>query len=460
MIPGSPRAIAPCVGLGWRPELAGGLLGAPAAVDLVEVIAEACYASAVRRREALALAEIWPVVPHGVKLSLGSASGIERERAQRLGRLARELRAPFLSEHVAFTRASGRDIGHLTQLPFTRLAAAVVARNVAAARRELPDVPLYLENAAWTLRWPDDELDEGSFYHEVVQRTGCKLLLDLGNVYANARNSGVAPLALLRSYPLSQVGMIHLAGGSVRDGFYIDTHAHALPPAVLELLGESLRHHGPVPIVLERDALFPPFAEILAEVEAARAVVAAAPSPLSPPAASPAVAPAASDASRWQALIAAQAELAELLVATPPPRAADQPFAAAAIERSRAVLRDKRIEDALPLLANLAAQGPALWPLAHEAVAGTPYLATHAAVADAFHIAARAAAVPALHADAQRDQLVLRSRYVLRRTGVAPRRGPFVGSAALPTGRLWAYKGVGSGAQVYLRLSPADPGAR
>src|SRR5262245_4800756 len=141
-----PRAAA---GIGLRPEIAGDLLGSPGSVDFVEVVAEACFASPAARREAVAVSRVWPVVPHGVKLSLGSAEGIDVDRARRLGALARELRAPAVTEHVAFVRGGGREIGHLTQVPFTREAVRVVAANVARARRALPDVPLLLENAAW-----------------------------------------------------------------------------------------------------------------------------------------------------------------------------------------------------------------------------------------------------------------------------------------------------------------------
>jgi uncharacterized protein (UPF0276 family) len=140
------------VGVGFRPELAKGLFASPDTVDLVEVIADGCLAKNSRRREAQALAERWPVIPHGIKLSLGSASGIDRERARKLGQLARDLRSPFITEHIAFTHASGREIGHLTPLPFTQAAVNVVAHNVAIALRELPDIPLFLENLAWTLR--------------------------------------------------------------------------------------------------------------------------------------------------------------------------------------------------------------------------------------------------------------------------------------------------------------------
>lgn len=450
------------VGMGWRPELAGGLMTAPQLVDWLEVVAESCMAPGPAHRELLALAEIWPVVPHGVKLSLGSADGIELERARRLGRLARELRAPCITEHVAFTRAGGREIGHLTQLPFTRAALAVLARNVDAARRVLPDVPLLLENAAWTLRWPDDELAEGDFYHEVAARTGCRLLLDLGNVYANARNSGTDPLALLRSYPLERVGMIHLAGGSLRDGFYIDTHAHPLPAPVLALLAEALRRCGPLPVLIERDACFPPFAETAAELQATRAVLAQAaverpwsapdPRPLPPLTDDPA---GRTRLAQDQAALCAQLIAPQLMDAAPDraPR-----FEPAAIRRSRDVLRWKRIDDALPLLEHLRRCVPssrALAELASEALRGAPRLSYGNAPADALRIAARAASEPALAQAAALDQLTLRARFVDDGSGLRPRRAPFLGSALLAGARrTWAWKGLGAGVPVRLQAAP------
>jgi len=167
----TPLPSTACVGLGFRAELAADLVAAASTVDFVEVVAETCYTQRTTRREACAVAEIWPVVPHGVKLSLGSAEGVDLDRARRLGALARELRAGVISEHVSFTRAGSVDIGHLTQLPRTREAIRVVARNVAQVRRVLPDVPMLLENVAWSVRWPDDEMDEPTFYQEIVAAT-------------------------------------------------------------------------------------------------------------------------------------------------------------------------------------------------------------------------------------------------------------------------------------------------
>jgi uncharacterized protein (UPF0276 family) len=452
-----PRGAA--VGLGFRPEIAGDLLGAPGTVDFVEVVAEACFASAFARREAVALSRTWTVVPHGVKLSLGSAEGIDVDRARRLGALARELAAPMVTEHVAFVRAGGREIGHLTQVPFTREAVRVVARNVAAARRELPDVPLLLENTAWTFRWPGDELDEASFFCAIVEATGCDLLLDLGNLYANARNAGADPLAVLAAYPLDRVGMVHLAGGAHEDGFYFDTHAHAVPDAVFELLAALVHEAGPAPVVLERDDAFPTFAELGGELARARHVLAAkearaASTPRSTPVApeEPAV-----------AMAAMQATLARLLTdAAAPPEQGPLGFELAALQRSREVLQRKRVDDALPLLARLAKHGEAARAVGRACLDGRERAPALSGISDAIRIARAALADPALASAARADLLLLESRFVTsdedRR--VRPRAAPFVGRARLGEGReLWVLKGFGPDAppRVFERRAAARP---
>jgi uncharacterized protein (UPF0276 family) len=344
--------LASGVGLGWRTELAAPLLGTPRTADFIEVIAEACFDGAPMSREVLGLAEIWKgrVLPHGLKLSLGSADGIDVERARRLGALTRRLQAPVVSEHVAFTRGRSaekrlREIGHLTQLPLTRTAVSVVAKNVDKARRHLPDVPFLLETPAWTLRWPDDEMDEGAFFGELVRATSCDLLVDLGNIYANAVNSQQDPLALLHSYPLSHVAMVHLAGGALRNGFYVDTHAHPVPAPVFSLLDSLLKVTGPLPIIIERDGNFPDFGELHAELGRARdCLTATMKTPPERPAPSRPRKQAVSER-EVSTLAMQQGHLAELLTATEAP-ARTAPFDATAVSHSRSILQHKRLDEA------------------------------------------------------------------------------------------------------------------
>lgn len=444
------------VGLGWRPEVAADLLRDPPAVDFVEIVAETCFVQGHARREAEALTAIWPVVPHGVKLSLGSAEGIDDERASRLGRLCRDLKAPVVSEHISFTRGGDVEIGHLTQLPRTRAAVRVVARNVAALRRRLPDIPLLLENVAWSFVWPDDEMDEPTFLAEVARATGCDLLLDLGNLHANARNEGLDPHRSLGAIPLELVAMLHVAGGVEEHGFYFDTHAHPVPDPVFALVEAACRARPGLAVLLERDADFPSFPVIAQELDRLRrARGPCATGPLDAPLRrEPPPGPGEREV-REDALARAQMQVAALLTAErePGPDAVDG-IEARALCRAREILRRKRVDDALPLLPRLSARGDRLRTIANHALAHLPRARRGTAIADALAIA-RAATEDEATADlARRDLLVLRARFAPLGRGdeLGPRSWPFLGRETLSTGgTVWATKGVGAQAPVHLR---------
>jgi uncharacterized protein len=255
------------VGIGWRPPLAGVIATLPG-LRFVEVVAESIPggtgvppALADLRDRGVA------VVPHGIRLSLGGAEPPDRDRLRHLAACAESLRAPLVSEHVAFVRAGGTEAGHLLPVPRTREALDVLVANVRLAQAELP-VPLALENIAALLDWPDPELSEVDFLTELLDRTGALLLLDLANLYANARNGGYDPLPVLAALPLDRIAYVHVAGGVQRGPLYHDTHAHPVPPGVLELVGELCRRRRPPGLLLERDDAFPPAAELTAELAA------------------------------------------------------------------------------------------------------------------------------------------------------------------------------------------------
>ncbi len=134
--------------------------------------------------------------------------------------------SPLVSEHVAFVRAGGREAGHLLPVPRTRAALDVLVANVAEAMAGLP-VPLALEPIATLFEWPAAEIDEADFLTELLDRTGALLLLDVANVWANARNAGTDPVALLDRLPLDRVAYVHVAGGT-ESGRAVPRHPH--PP--------------------------------------------------------------------------------------------------------------------------------------------------------------------------------------------------------------------------------------
>ena len=269
------------VGIGWREELAG-FVARRERLGFAEVVAESVHADRPLPDGLVALRDRGvPLVPHGVRLSLGSAEAPDPARVRHLAALAERLGSPLVSEHVAFVRGGGLEAGHLLPVPRTREALDVLAANVRLAQAEL-GVPLALEHIAALLQWPAPELDEAAFLTELLERTGAWLLLDLANLHADARNHGGDPLAFLDALPLERIAYVHVAGGVERDGLYHDTHAHPAPPAVLDLVAELCgrftggpprRSPGPPRrdppgIMLERDDAYPPEAELAAELDA------------------------------------------------------------------------------------------------------------------------------------------------------------------------------------------------
>lgn len=265
---GTTRADDPSgVGIGWRPEIAGFVADLPG-LRFVEVVAESLTPTGPLPTGLAGLrARGVTVVPHGVRLSLGGAEPVDPARLAHLAGVVELLDAPLVSEHIAFVRAGGVEAGHLLPLPRTREAVAAVTANVRRARAELP-VPIALEPIAALFDWPDDELDEAAFLTEILERTDARLLLDVANVHANARNRGADPLALLDRLPLERVAYVHVAGGAEHDGLYHDTHTHPVPPEVFDLVTALCARHRPPALLLERDGHYPPAATLRAELDA------------------------------------------------------------------------------------------------------------------------------------------------------------------------------------------------
>src|SRR5262249_26474165 len=159
-----------------------GLLTALPGLRFCEVIAESLHGAAPPPALAALRDRGVTVIPHGISLSLGGAELPDRKRLAHLAACARRLRAPLVSEHIAFVRAGGLEAGHLLPVPRSREALDVLVRNVHHAQDRLP-VPLALEPIAALFDWPDDEFSEADFLVELLWRTDAWLLLDIANVY-------------------------------------------------------------------------------------------------------------------------------------------------------------------------------------------------------------------------------------------------------------------------------------
>ncbi|MFE9045074.1 DUF692 domain-containing protein [Streptomyces sp. NPDC007818] len=265
------------IGIGWRPEIADAVEELP--VDWVEVVAENVCVGHLPDSLTRLRARGVTVVPHGVSLGLGGADRPDPERLAALASKAEALGAPLVTEHIAFVRAGGPltatprlEAGHLLPVPRTRDALDVLCENVRIAQEALP-VPLALENIAALFSWPGEELSEGRFLAELVERTGVRLLIDVANLHTNHRNRGEDPARALAELPVEAIAYVHVAGGVERDGVWHDTHAHPVPAPVLDILADLAGRVAPPGVLLERDDHFPAATELAGELAAIRATV-------------------------------------------------------------------------------------------------------------------------------------------------------------------------------------------
>jgi uncharacterized protein (UPF0276 family) len=270
------------IGLGYRRPLHDALLAAPEGlVDFVELAPENYLVEhdgalvpmgGERRRRLHAIQARYPILTHGLALSLGGEDALDEALLAGIAGLQPTLGSPHHSDHLCWSSAHGAHLHELLPLPFTPASARHVAARVAQARAALAQ-PFAVENVSAYLRHADDVWREAEWVTEVVDRADAYLLLDVNNVLVNALNFGTDPVDELLRFPLERVLQIHVAGYR-RDApdLVVDTHGAAMDPRVLDLLAIALPRTGPVPILLERDNEIPPFEQLAPELEALRAV--------------------------------------------------------------------------------------------------------------------------------------------------------------------------------------------
>lgn len=184
-----------------------------------------------------------PVVPHSIGLSIGSADGFDLGHVAQMRRWWQRLRFPWHSDHLAFhlsdLHGARANAGITLPMARDRESLDLLVPRIARVIREVP-VPFLLENNVYYFDIPEAEYSEARFLNVLCRESGCGLLLDLHNVYTNARNHGFDPMSLLSTLDLSLVGEIHVAGGMELDGFYLDAHSDVVPDDVWSLLEWTL----------------------------------------------------------------------------------------------------------------------------------------------------------------------------------------------------------------------------
>lgn len=258
------------IGLGFRPQLKSDIFLHQNQIDFLEITADHYIDATSQKLAELELfKQHFPLIPHGLSLSLGSAEGVDEVYLEKFAELIEKLQPEWFSDHICFTKSGGVDIGHLAPLPFTNESLKVLIRNISQVKKRVK-VPLILENITYMFRYPFAEMDEAEFLTTLLNETDCGLLLDITNLYINSVNHRYDWRKFLDTLPLEQVVQLHFVGGHKHKNYLIDSHAHKTPDEIWDVFQEICLRANVKGAILERDENFPPFTEILEELKTAR----------------------------------------------------------------------------------------------------------------------------------------------------------------------------------------------
>jgi uncharacterized protein (UPF0276 family) len=241
-------------------------------VDWFEVISENYMVAGGKPKYYLhKIREHYPMVMHGVSLSIGSTDPLNTTYLKKLRVLANEIQPEWISDHLCFTSVGNVNSHDLLPLPYNEESLNHVANRVKQVQDFLGR-RILLENVSSYLTYNASEIPEWEFLSEIANRADCLILLDINNIYVSARNHGFSPTTYLQGIQKNQVRQFHLAGHTDCGDYVIDTHDHAIVDPVWELYAEALKRFGAISTMIERDDNIPEFPELLNELETARKI--------------------------------------------------------------------------------------------------------------------------------------------------------------------------------------------
>lgn len=264
------------VGLGLRRELADETFANRQKIDWLEIVPENYMNLGGAIRERLdAAREKFPLVTHGVSLSIGSTDELSKEYVGGMKRFLDLINAPWWSDHLCFSSVEGSYMHDLLPLPHSKEAVDHIAKRIKEAQN-IVGRPFLLENISYYMNVPETVMTEWQFLSEVVEKADCGLLLDVNNVYVNSVNHNFDPYVYLDNIPLERVVQIHVAGHTLQDDVIIDSHGNAVIEPVFALLEYVLKRSSVKAVMLERDQNYPEFEDLLKELARIRAIAQAA----------------------------------------------------------------------------------------------------------------------------------------------------------------------------------------
>ena len=260
----------PGFGLGLRTAHYEEIAAAPPPVDWFEILTENYLVAGGRPLDWLdRIRADYPMVMHGVSMSIGSTDPLDLDYLRQVKRLAQRVQPMWVSDHLCWTGIAAKNLHDLLPLPYTEEALRHVVSRVQTVQDVLGQ-RILLENVSSYVSYKDAELPEWEFLAEIARRADCLILLDVNNIYVSAYNHGFDADTYLTGIPADRVQQIHLAGHSNCGEYIIDTHDAPIIDPVWALYGRAIARLGPVATMIERDDHIPPLPELLTELERAR----------------------------------------------------------------------------------------------------------------------------------------------------------------------------------------------
>ena len=261
-------------GLGLRPQHYQDILEGNPNVDWFEVISENYMVPGGQPLKMLdRIRARYPIVMHGVSLSIASTAPLNEGYLRDLKALAKRSEPVFISDHLCWTGVHGVNLHDLLPVPYTREALDHVAARVHHVQEYLGQA-IALENVSSYVQFSHSEMSEWEFIAELTRRTGCWLVFDVNNVFVSAFNHDFDAYAFIAGVPKERIVQFHLAGHEHNMSHIIDTHDAIVCDEVWDLYRTALRHFGPVSAIIERDDHIPPLDALVAELDVAGSVAA------------------------------------------------------------------------------------------------------------------------------------------------------------------------------------------
>ena len=257
-------------GLGLRTSHFDYILDNRPAIDWFEVLSENFMVAGGKPQYYLrAIAEQYPIVLHGVSLSIGSTDPLSMDYLKSLKKLVNVVQPKWVSDHICWTSIHGVNSHDLLPLPYTIETIEHLSERIQRVQDFLGR-RILLENVSSYLTYKDSTMDEWTFINEVAERSDSLILLDINNIYVSARNHHFDPLEYLKRINPARVQQFHLAGHSDFGDYVVDTHDHPVTEDVWDLYRSALERFGAISTMIERDAHIPDFPELQDELARAR----------------------------------------------------------------------------------------------------------------------------------------------------------------------------------------------